>query len=230
MIFTDDWGYVHVPRTAGSVVEYAMERVWRDNSNVKGLYDEQHTTVYDFKGIYNLQKYPSFLFGFVRNPYTYEWSVWKYHSFSWGIFQSFDEWCAYRFDGKKDEVYEKYPSRKDELDYAYILFTRNMAGYFCDENHKCVMNKIYRFEQLKESWDDIGERANTGVQFDMKETKTQDAYKSVYTDYSYNLVKTHRAKDLELFGYDFDGYTGDIPLDFTVDYVGANYAYSRADA
>ena len=230
MIFTDDWGYVHVPRTAGSVVEYAMERVWRDNSNVKGLYDEQHTTVYDFKGIYNLQKYPSFLFGFVRNPYTYEWSIWKYHSFSWGIFQSFDEWCAYRFDGKKDEVYEKYPSRKDELDYAYILFTRNMAGYFCDENHKCVMNKIYRFEQLKESWDDIGERANTGVQFDMKETKTQDAYKSVYTDYSYNLVKTHRAKDLELFGYDFDGYTGDIPLDFTVDYVGANYAYSRADA
>lgn len=230
MIFTDDWGYVHVPRTAGSVVEYAMEEVWRDSSKITGLYDEQHTTVYDFKGIYNLEKYPSFLFGFVRNPFTYEWSMWNYHSFSWGIFQSFDEWCGFRFGDMKNEVYEKYANNRDELDYAYILFTRDMAGYFCDENHKSVMNQIYRFEELEKSWEDIHSKAKTGICFDFKESKTSEKYKNDYTDYSYNLVRTHRAKDLELFGYDFDGHTGDIPLDFTVDYVGKNYAYSRADA
>ena len=55
----------------------------------------------------------------------------------------------------------------------------------------------------------------------------KDDYKKVYSDYSYDLVSKYKAKDIELFGYNFDGFEGDCPLDYSVDYVGKNYAYSR---
>ena len=217
MIKKDNWVYIHVPKTAGTTTELLFEKQY-----FLKIEDEQHTTVYDIK-----DKKDKFIFGFVRNPYTYEWSIWNYHKSSWGIFDSFDEWCAFRFDGKKNECYEKYPKKKGELDYGYILFIRSQAGYFCDKNKKCIASKIYRFEQLKESWGDIQKRINMDIKMDVYDRVHKEDYKRDYTDYSYDLITKHRAKDIELFGYNFDGFEGDCPLDYSVDYVGKNYAYSR---
>ena len=217
MIKNDNWVYIHVPKTAGSTTELLFEKQY-----FLKVEDEQHTTVYDIE-----DKKDKFIFGFVRNPYTYEWSIWNYHKKSWGIFDEFDEWCAFRFDGKKDECYEKYPKKKGELDYGYILFIRSQAGYFCDENKKCIASKIYRFEQLRDSWDDIQNRINMDIKMDVYDRVYKDDYKRDYTDYSYDLITKHRAKDIELFGYNFDGFEGDCPLDYSVDYVGKNYAYTR---
>ena len=217
MIKNDNWVYIHVPKTAGSTTELLFEKQY-----FLKVEDEQHTTVYDIE-----DKKDKFIFGFVRNPYTYEWSIWNYHKKSWGIFDEFDEWCAFRFDGKRDECYEKYPKKKEELDYGYILFIRSQAGYFCDENKKCIASKIYRFEQLRDSWDDIQNRINMDIKMDVYDRVYKDDYKRDYTDYSYDLITKHRAKDIELFGYNFDGFEGDCPLDYSVDYVGKNYAYTR---
>ena len=217
MIKKDNWVYIHVPKTAGTTTEMLFEKQY-----FLKVEDEVHTTVYDIE-----DKIDKFIFGFVRNPYTYEWSIWNYHKSSWSIFDSFDEWCAFRFDGKKDECYEKYPKKKGELDYGYSLFIRSQAGYFCDENKKCIASKIYRFEQLKESWDEIQKRINMDIKMDVYHRVHKDDYKRDYTDYSYDLITSHRAKDIELFGYNFDGFEGDCPLDYSVDYVGKNYAYSR---
>ena len=217
MIKNDNWVYIHVPKTAGTTTELLFEKQY-----FLKVEDEVHTTVYDIE-----DKKNKFIFGFVRNPYTYEWSIWNYHKNSWGIFDEFDEWCAFRFDGKKDECYEKYPKKKGELDYGYILFIRSQAGYFCDENKKCIASKIYRFEQLRDSWDDIQNRINMDIKMDVYDRVYKDDYKRDYTDYSYDLITKHRAKDIELFGYNFDGFEGDCPLDYSVDYVGKNYAYTR---
>ena len=225
MIKNDNWVYIHVPKTAGTTTELLFEKQY-----FLKVEDEQHTTVYDIE-----DKNDKFIFGFVRNPYTYEWSIWNYHKNSWGIFDEFDEWCAFRFDGKRDECYEKYehmPVRqrsgsKEELDYGYTLFIRSQAGYFCDENKKCAASKIYRFEQLRDSWDDIQNRINMDIKMNVYDREYKDDYKREYTDYSYDLITKHRAKDIELFGYNFDGFEGDIPLDYSVDYVGKNYAYTR---
>tara|TARA_B100000427_G_scaffold124065_1_gene103258 strand:- start:309 stop:962 length:654 start_codon:yes stop_codon:yes gene_type:complete len=217
MIKNDNWVYIHVPKTAGTTTELLFEKQY-----FLKVEDEVHTTVYDIE-----DKKDKFIFGFVRNPYTYEWSIWNYHKKSWGIFDEFDEWCAFRFDDKKDECYEKYPKKKGELDYGYILFIRSQAGYFCDENKKCIASKIYRFEQLRDSWDDIQNRINMDIKMDVYDRVYKDDYKRDYTDYSYDLITKHRAKDIELFGYNFDGFEGDCPLDYSVDYVGKNYAYTR---
>jgi len=229
MIKKDNWVYIHVPKTAGTTVE----NLFRDNHNLI-VEDEVHTTVYDIE-----DKIDKFIFGFVRNPYSSEWSLWNYCQNSWGIFLEFDEWCAFRFGGKRDEGYEKYEhlpvqtydgsrdGSKTELDYCYDLFIRSQAGYFCDENKKCIASKIYRFEQLRESWDDIQKRINMDIKMNVVERLHKDDYKKVYTDYSYDLVSKYKAKDIELFGYNFDGFEGDCPLDYSVDYVGKNYAYTR---
>ena len=218
MITTDKWVYIHVPRTAGSTFENKVSESWNRNA----VADAQHTTVYDLKGNYQNR----FIFGFVRNPYTYEWSIWKSHQ-HWDIFENFDEWCSYRFDGNQEYFYEKFPNRKMELDYGNQLFIRDMSGYFCDENKQSYVSQIYRFEELEESWKEIQKRTEIDVNLVYHQSNYQITYRDEYTDYSYDLVSRHRAQDIELFGYDFDGYTGDVPLKFTTHYVGYNYAYSR---
>tara|TARA_Y100001970_G_C14057062_1_gene762152 strand:- start:223 stop:876 length:654 start_codon:yes stop_codon:yes gene_type:complete len=216
MIRKDNWIYLHIPRTAGSYIENLFHK------HYDLLYEvDHHSTVYDIK-----DKKDMFIFGFVRNPYSYEWSLWKYCQSSWEIPFTFDEWCAYRFDGKSDEGYAKYPRPSNEANYD--LYVREQAGYFCDENKKCAASKIYRFEQLKESWDDIQKRINTDIKMNIIDLKHKNDYKTVYSDYSYDLVSKYKAKDIELFGYNFDGFTGDIPLDYSVDYVGTRYAYTRS--
>ena len=94
MIKKDNWVYIHVPKTAGTTTE----NLFRDNHNLI-VKDEVHTTVYDIE-----DKKDKFIFGFVRNPYSSEWSLWNYCQNSWGIFLEFDEWCAFRFGGKRDEL------------------------------------------------------------------------------------------------------------------------------
>ena len=230
MISTDKWVYIHVPKTAGTYVENLFLKHYD-----LMVEDEIHTTVYDIK-----DKKDKFIFGFVRNPYSSEWSLWNYCHRSWGIFKDFDEWCAFRFGGKREEGYEKYEhlpvhmhdgsrnGSKMQLDYCYDLFIRSQAGYFCDENQKCIASQIYRFEELRESWNDIQKRIDVDIQMNFDDSVYQSSdYKEVYTDYSYDLVSKYKAKDLEVFGYDFDGYSGDVPLKFTTDYVGHNYAYTR---
>ena len=219
MITTDKWVYIHVPRTAGSTIENKVSESWNRNA----VADSQHTTVYDLKGNYQNR----FIFGFVRNPYTYEWSIWRSHQ-HWDIFENFDEWCMYRFEENQEYFYEKFPSRKMELDYANELFIRDMSGYFCDENLQSYVSQIYRFEELEESWKEIQKRTEINVNLVYQKWNYETTYRDEYTDYSYDLVSRHRAKDIKLFGYDFDGYTGDVPLKFTTDYVGYNYAYTRS--
>ena len=218
MIHTDKWVWIHVPRTAGSTVEGLFYELWGKNP----VLDSQHSTVWDLQKDYRNR----FIFGFVRNPYTYEWSIWNYHKHSWGIFEKFDEWCAFRFDGKEKEIYEKYPNHKYELDYCTILFKRDMSGYFCDSEKKSHVSQIYRFEELNESWKDIERRVQTGIELNVYDRNYKDDYKRDYTDYSYHLISTQRAKDIALFGYNFDGYEGEVPLQFETDFVGDNYAYT----
>ena len=107
------------------------------------------------------------------------------------------------------------------------MYVRVQAGYFCDENKKCVANQIYRFEELKESWNQIVKKIDVDIPININDSIYQSLdYQKDYTDYSYDLVTQYKAKDLEIFGYDFDGFTGDVPSDFSVDYVGIKYAYT----
>ena len=217
MIQTDKWVYIHVPRTGGTTVETLFRKLWRKNP----VLDAQHSTVWDLQKDYRNR----FIFGFVRNPYTYEWSIWNSHR-HWKIFDKFNDWCAFRFDGKEKEIYEKFPNQEYELDYCQNLFKHDMSGYFCDSEKKANVSQIYRFEELNESWKDIERRVNTSIKLKVYPRYYENKYKDDYTDYSYDLVSTHRGKDIALFGYNFDGYEGEIPLQFETDFVGYNYAYT----
>tara|TARA_B100000123_G_C25596814_1_gene369627 strand:- start:68 stop:724 length:657 start_codon:yes stop_codon:yes gene_type:complete len=218
MIQKDNWIYLHIPRTAGSYIESLFRKHYDLVYEV-----DHHSTVYDIENQKN-----KFIFGFVRNPYSYEWSLWRYSRRSWEVPFTFDEWCAYRFDGKSDEGYDKYPHLYTTYREATFMYVRVQAGYFCDENKKCVASQIYRFEELKESWNQILQKINVNIPININDTIYQSLdYQKDYTDYSYDLVTQYKAKDLEIFGYDFDGYTGDVPLDYSVDYVGTNYAYTH---
>ena len=216
MIQKDNWIYIHVPRTAGTSVEQLFQKHYNLYSEI-----DHHSTVYDIK---DKKDKDTFIFGFVRNPYSVEWSLWRYCKGSWEIPFTFDEWCAYRFDGKSNEGYAKYPRPSNEADYN--LYVREQVGYFCDENKRCATSAIYRFEELRESWNDIQKKIDVDIQMNFVDSVYQSLdYQEVYTDYSYDLITRYKARDLEVFGYDFDGYKGDIPLDFSVDFVGTDYAY-----
>tara|TARA_B100000945_G_scaffold96493_1_gene75416 strand:- start:7794 stop:8468 length:675 start_codon:yes stop_codon:yes gene_type:complete len=221
MIVGDSFVYIHVPRTAGTTAEEYLKK----HHGVTNQ-EENHTSVIDIRE----EDRNKFVFGFVRNPFTFEWSLWKYHSESWQIFFDFDEWLAYRFgDTNYDEMVRKYPHREDELKYCNVLFINNLAGYFCDVQGRCIADKIYRFEELKESWEDISKRIDLDMNFPIDIPPYSRRYLTDYTEYGRRIIEKNRHKDMEIFGYSFEDFSGNCPLDYVYDDIQANYAYVRGN-
>jgi len=200
MIKNDKFVYIHVPRTGGCTVEDLFEKR-------HGLvYSKQHDTVRDL----GPEDYGKFIFGFVRNPYAQEYSNWTLHCVNtdWPPL-SYEEWIRLRFDNAIDELKEKYVNGTkqrqnhvlDCLEYGTKFCIRGQRDFF-QKGDVILASKIYRFEELKESWDEISDRIGLDMRFDTY--PPSDKYKQAYNEYTYDMVTKVRCRDLQTFNYSFD--------------------------
>ena len=200
MIKNDKFVYIHVPRTGGCTVEDLFEKK-------HGLvYSQQHDTVRDL----GTEDYGKFIFGFVRNPYAQEYSNWTLHCVNtdWPPL-SYGEWIRLRFDNAIEELKEKYVHGTEQRQ-KYVLECLKYGTEFCIRGQRdffqkgdvILASKIYRFEELKESWDEISDRIGLDMRFDTY--PPSDKYKQAYNEYTYDMVTKVRCRDLQTFNYSFD--------------------------
>ena len=201
MIKNDKFVYIHVPRTGGCIVEDLFEE--RHGLDYGGV---QHDTVRDLTE----EDYNKFIFGFVRNPYAQEFSCWALHTnfgdSDWPQL-TFDEWVKLRFDDGYDDMVEKYSvgtkKRKEYvincLQYGKTFSINGMYDFFLDDQNICRASKIYKFEELGDSWKEITEII--GIDMTFETWPVSEKYKEYYTDYTYQKVTENRKTDLEMFGY-----------------------------
>lgn len=221
MIITNNWVYVHVPKTAGSSFEQMMgERHGMDTTN------DPHSTVRDLPD-YNRKH--SFIFGLMRDPLIAECSNWRYHQFSWKAEEmTFEKWCEWRFTDKPEEYGFELGLNKTQVEYGYLFAVRPSAGYFCDEEGKCLAHRIYRFEDLGNTMIEISEMIGLDCRLeeDFKQmtynwSRGKEKYEPHLTDRARELVHNAKAIDFKLHGAE-----GIIPTDFTCPTF-PRYAYTR---
>jgi hypothetical protein len=209
MIIGNNFIFIHVPRTGGTIAE----ELFFERYNLP-LIGYEHNTIRELEDVgfgYDLDvEYNKFIFGFVRNPYAQEWSCWKLHCLDsdWPPL-TFDEWIKLKFDNGIEEIKEKYvvgtKKRKEYvttcLEYALEFSGNGQYDFFLDSNGMCRASKIYRFENLEESWKDISNVIGLDITFDV----IPDSYEYLkhYNDYTYQKITENRKTDLETFGYDW---------------------------
>ena len=122
MIIGENFVYIHVPRTAGTTAE----DLFRSRYGLEPIYDEQHDVFSNLEE-HDRQK---FIYGFVRNPYSQEFSNYFYHTQQSGWPHiSFEEWVRLRFNDQLKELEDKYIKKKICSSRYIKIILKNLISY-----------------------------------------------------------------------------------------------------
>ena len=129
---------------------------------------------------------------FVRNPYS--WLVSLYEL----VLQSPNH--------RHHETIREMNGFADYVDWEIGRNKRMQYPYICDKHGELLVDFIGRYESLAED----AARAFKSIDVDLKPLPrvgqfTRKDYREFYDEASKRKVAAHWARDLEIFGYDFDG-------------------------
>lgn len=196
--------FVHVYKNAGTSIENALQ-VYAANKFWRGIYHisknlgigkspikpcDQHAKASEIKAIIGDNMYfDYFSFAFVRNPWDWQVSLYKYslkkedhfqHDLikSLGNFDSYIEWRC------NNEV---------EFQKSFIL---------SDSGEKLV-NFIGRFENLENDFQKICSHLDISAKLPRLKVSNTVPYQNYYSDFSKKLVAETYAEDIDIFEYTF---------------------------
>ena len=220
MIIGPDFLFIHTPKCAGS----SMVRMFKERHGLEE-WGDPHSTARD---IPQELRETHFIFGFLRDPVKAEASNYFYHTSSWqhnfDTDMGFERWCEWKFGGKDQDWASPWIKRPDLRQYGHDFNARSSAGFFCDEDGKCIADHIFRFEDMKESTDALSDAL--GIDCDLSDyhvlaTKSNQAPRPVITPRSEELIYKAKAIDFALHRGE-----GDISTNYSCPTV-PNYAYTR---
>jgi hypothetical protein len=203
--------FIHIPKTAGTTIEQHL----RAHSDWPSLYPHdapwkvpfgyrEHDTANDIKKAIGNDLFESyFKFTIVRNPFDRMVSVWKY-----GLLRDRPTHTGIRpgicFSDWLRESWNRFPSTLD---------------YITDENGKIQVDKVYKFENLQNAWDDICENMQIEKEPLSRFRKTSakslrsravngnisqapvDNYRNYYTIDSEKFLMAKLKDEFDIFGY-----------------------------
>ena len=220
MIIGENWIYIHVPKCGGS----SFCRMMKERHGINESFDP-HSTARDIP--HELRE-SHFVFGMLREPVDAEKSNYYYHTSSWqhnfDPEMGFERWCEWKFGGKDQDWASPWIKRPDLRQYGHDFNARSSAGFFCDEDGKCIADHIFRFEDMKESTEALSDVL--GIDCDLSDyhvlaTKSNQAPRPVITPRSEELIYRAKAIDFAL-----NRGKGNISTNFACPTV-PNYAYTR---
>lgn len=216
MIISDGkipFGFIHNPRTSGTSIRQFLitNQSCRTLENLNEVH-RNHSTYAAEQKYRSLDGY--YVFGFVRNPWSREYSIYKlycnYSKTYTGI--DFKTFVMTRFDN----------SYEDKRDW----YNRPQYGWFCDLDGN-LKSKVYRFEDrfnsIKKISDDLQlSVANELTQYYHNSTYAVNVGMSYIDEYDNEMIDVIANKyktDIDAFGYYFDGYYDVEPksVDFKLD-------------
>jgi len=210
MLLSDKFLFVHIDKSAGSSIQRGLEShafvrtdnrlrrrlAWLGPLNRLGLYRvmefPEHATASVAKSCLPPALYARlFKFAFVRNPW--DRLVSRYAQ----LLRNPAETPRYQAKAEKGfEEFLRWEIRRDKS---------HQHPYVCDGNGRLIVDFIGYFERLEEDFKKVCDRLQLAASLPKANTSRHDDYQSYYTPATRQLVADHCRRDIELFGYDFNG-------------------------
>ena len=195
----DKFIFFHVPKTAGTSIHSCF------NGNLRSLYSDlgvnyerlsgflkvidTHVSASEVKSKLGLSYNEYFTFAFVRNPWDWRVSLYKY------ICKSKHHPCH--------KLYKEYKDFADYIKNTKYVNTRLQFEYISD-NNEVIIDYVGRFENLQEDFNIICDKIGIPQQqLPHKNPTKHKHYTEYYDDETRQIVAERYAKDIEYFGYEF---------------------------
>lgn len=129
-------------------------------------------------------------FGFVRNPW--DWQVSLYH------------YMSQISDHHQGEIAKRFSSFEEYLDWRVVKDKRTQKDFFYDSENNLKADYVGKFENLATDFDFICKEIGIDAELGHKNSsKRSNDYRKYYSTETKNLIADHFEDDIKLFGYDF---------------------------
>ena len=229
MLFSNRFGflYIHIAKTGGTSIKTALKRLRRRDPhaipklmayNLSGLTKHRiaakpprHTRAVTAKDLVPREDFERmFKFAVVRNPWDLQVSAFHHVNNERpdlakkkGL-EEFGAFLCWNLDRKKPL---DYPSRfVDPLSERYL-------DSLCDMDGTPLLDFVGAFERLEDDWGHVRERLGLpDIPLPKKRvSKRANDHREYYDDELAELVASHYEREIEAFGYSFEGGIPDGP-------------------
>lgn len=211
--------FIHVEKAAGSSIQLALRPfvapkvkdqhwrrrlVWLGRLNRLGFWRAmafpEHTPAETAQRCLPDAVYDNlFKFAFVRNPWDRIVSRYAH------LLRSTDRRRHHMVARMKNfEDFIAWEIQRAAFQYAYVL----------DRNGRSIVDFVGRHERVTEDFATVCARLGVNASLPHANVSKHEDYRSYYTSATRDLVAEHFRRDIELFGYDFDGLSPDNPGTF----------------
>ncbi len=184
--------FVHIPKTAGISITNAFFQ------NMGG----SHRTIKNYLLYFNNKDFKNYYkFCFVRNPWDRLVSSYIFLK-NGGMHEGDSKWAKKHLSNCKDfeDFVINFLHNKAVLNYIHFKPQFEFISFM----NKILVDKIYKFEDIQSSVDELNKILNTEVIL-KHQNKSQKAkgYKKYYNDETMKIVANLYKKDIILFDYKF---------------------------
>lgn len=171
------------------VVEHIPEKF--KNDYIKSLGILTHASALKIKNLLSEDLFTKFFkFGFVRNPWDLEVSLYFYI-------------CSNK-NHKEHNIVKKLKNFDEYLEWRCFQYMSQQKEVFYDENGNKLVDFIGKFENLNEDFQYITEQIGIKfVKLPHKNKSNHKNYRTYYNDHTCKLMQEYFKNDIELFGYEF---------------------------
>lgn len=210
--------FVHVDRTAGTSIQQALAPYGRRTSNqtwkrrliwlggansVGGLYRSvefrEHVAAEAVRRCLPRDVYDGMLkFAFVRNP--------------WDRLVSRYAYLLRKKEHPRHRLVSRMAAFEDYLRWEIKRGKMHQHSYVTDASGKLVVDYIGRFEHLQADVAEVCRRLGLQAELPHVNVSSHRDYRNYYTEQTQQWVAREFQRDVELFGYTFDGACATTPV------------------
>jgi hypothetical protein len=156
-----------------------------------------HAKARDIRGQFPKRWEKYFTFGFVRNPWSWQVSLYFY------MLENEDHWFH-------DEV-QSMNGFNDYLEWRVNNDRVLQSTFFRDEKGAFIVDFVGRIENLQGDFQKICDRIGIDAELPHRNKSPHTDYRDYYDEHTKQLIADHFAEDISTFGYSFDGLLSRSP-------------------
>jgi len=183
--------FIHVPKVAGTSIQKALEP-YAEKGEKYGLPD--HAKLSDLEAYLPHVFKDYFKFAFVRNPWDYEVSMFKYKLMWFRQKHPTVKW-------KRELPFSEFLQERTENRH----FLGDQCKYLVNGQGKFAVSFIGRYENLHRDFNRVMAKIGLTVELPyLNASIREEDYRRCYSEFTRNLVYFISRPEIEAFGYRFD--------------------------